>query len=82
MASSDRISTAGKVQLKLNSAQGVTLWLGKTSITPKEMLALDLPAGLHTLTFAVNLKERREGLTCELDDVPGSAARARIVGGK
>ena len=76
------VTTAGKVRLKLNSAKGVSLWLGTTPVAPRETLTLDLPTGLHTLTFALDVSERREGLTCELDDVSGSPARARIVGGK
>ena len=34
------------------------------------------------LTFAVDAKQRQDGLRCELEEVPGSAARARVVGGK
>jgi hypothetical protein len=48
----------------------------------KEETVLDLAAGVHTLTFAVNLAERREGLRCEVDEAAGSAARVRVVGGK
>ena len=43
---------------------------------------LDLPAGVHTLTVAIECAKRKEALRCELDDVPGSPVRVRIVGGK
>ena len=43
---------------------------------------LDLPPGVHTLTFALDVDRRKDGLRCELDDVPGSPARVRVVGGK
>jgi putative heme-binding domain-containing protein len=76
------VSTAGKVKLLLKSATGLTLWVDRTQTEVKDDLTLDLPAGLHTLTLAINLSERKEGVSCELDEVPGSPARARIIGGK
>jgi putative heme-binding domain-containing protein len=75
-------TTAGKVRLLLNSAKGLTLWLDGTPTEAKEEMALDLAAGVHTFTFAVDLGRRRTPLRCELDDLPGSAARVRVVGGK
>jgi putative heme-binding domain-containing protein len=75
-------STGGKVKLLLNSAKGLTLWVDKVPVEAKEEMVLDLAAGVHTLTFAVDLNRRREGLRCELKDVSGSKARVRIVGGK
>ncbi|HZT79381.1 MAG TPA: HEAT repeat domain-containing protein, partial [Gemmataceae bacterium] len=76
------VSTAGKVKLLLNSAAGVTAWLDGAPIEAKAEMVLDLPAGLRTLTFAVEPGKRKEALRLELDDVPGSPARARVVGGK
>ena len=75
-------STVGKVRLKLNGSKGVALWLDRVAMEMKAELLLDLSPGVHTLTFAVNLAQRGDGLRCELDDVPGSAGRVRIVGGK
>ena len=46
------------------------------------MLTLDLAAGAHALTFALDRTARNEPLRVELDDVAGSAARVRVVGGK
>jgi len=74
--------TPGKARLKLNSPAGLSLWLDRISLEAKEEVLLDLAQGVHTLTFAVNLAQRTEGLRCELDDVPGSAARVQPVGGK
>jgi hypothetical protein len=51
-------------------------------VEAKDVMRLDLPPGVRTLTFAIDRNERKEGLRCELDDVPGSPARARLVGGK
>jgi putative heme-binding domain-containing protein len=76
------VTTGGKVNLLLNAAAGLTLWVDGVPVEAKEQTALDLAAGVHTLTFALDLGRRREGLRCELDDVPGSGARVAIVGGK
>jgi putative heme-binding domain-containing protein len=75
-------SAPGKVRVKLNTSTGMALWLDRAPVEMKQELLLDLTPGVHTLTFTVNLAQRRDGLRCELDDVPGSAARVRIVGGK
>lgn len=76
------VSSPGKVRLKLNTAQGLALWLDRAPIQVKEELLLDLASGVHTLTFAVNTAQRTEGLRCELDDVVDSAARVHAVSGK
>jgi len=68
--------------LKLNSAKGVSIWLGRTAVPAQEAQTLDLPVGILTLTFALDLSKRPEGLMCELGDEPGSPARVRMVGGK
>jgi hypothetical protein len=76
------VTTAGSFVVRLNSAKGLTLWVDQNPIEAKESLELNLPAGLHTLTFVVDRNARRDGLRCELDDKPGSPARVRVVGGK
>jgi putative heme-binding domain-containing protein len=75
-------TAAGPVKLRLNAAAGLTLWLDATPVPVQPETVVNLSSGLHTLTFAVQLDQRKDDLRCELDDVPGSAARARIVGGK
>jgi hypothetical protein len=75
-------STGGKVKVLLNSSKGLTLWLDKEPIEAREEIVLDLTAGVHTLTFALDLNKRPEGLRCELGDVSASRARVRIVLGK
>src|SRR5262249_22072368 len=62
-------TTPGKVKVRLNSAEGLTVWLDQAPVDAREEMVLDLPAGKHTLTFAVDLGRRRDGLRCELDDV-------------
>ncbi len=75
-------TTPGRVRLSLNSALGLSVWVDGTSVEPRETIDLDLAAGLHTLTLAVNLGARTVGLRCALDDLPDSPARARVIGGK
>jgi putative heme-binding domain-containing protein len=75
-------STPGPVVLRLNTARALRLWLDRKPIEVKDATELNLTAGVHTLTFAVDLGQRKEALRCELEDQPGSAARVRVVGGK
>jgi putative heme-binding domain-containing protein len=76
------VSTGGRTKLLLNSAKGVKAWLDGEPIEVKEEMGLQPGVGLHTLTFALDRAVRTEPLRVELDDVPGSPARVRLVGGK
>jgi hypothetical protein len=76
------VAAAGKVRLRLNSVKGLRLLVGQKPAEVREVTELDLPTGVHTLTFVVDAGERREGLRCELEDQPRSGTEARIVGGK
>jgi putative heme-binding domain-containing protein len=76
------VTAGGKLKLVLNSTAGITLWVDGVPTEVSEVMVLELTAGVRTLTFAVDLAKRREGLRCELEDVPASPARVRIVGGK
>ncbi|MBY0525552.1 MAG: HEAT repeat domain-containing protein [Gemmataceae bacterium] len=76
------VTTGGKVKLLLNSMTGLTAWLDGVPLEIGEAMTLDLKPGVHTLTLALDLEKRRDGLRLELDDVPNSPARVRIVGGK
>lgn len=76
------VTTSGPFLVRLNTTKGLKLWVDRNPIAVKETLEVDLPVGLHTLTFVVDRAERREGLRCELTDKPGSPARVRVVGGK
>jgi hypothetical protein len=75
-------TTAGRAKILLNSAKGLKAWLDGEPVEARPELVLDLSAGVHTLTFLLDRGARREPLRVELDDVPGSAARVRVVGGK
>ncbi len=76
------VTTPGKIALKLSQTEGVKLWAGKQEITITGTTTLDLPAGSHTLTFALLEGKQGAAFTCELVDVEGSPARAQVVNGK
>jgi putative heme-binding domain-containing protein len=76
------VSTAGKVRLRCNDEAALLgVWLGGKSVSLGKSLDLDLPAGVQTVTFVVEANGKAN-LRVELEDVPGSGARARLVGGK
>jgi putative heme-binding domain-containing protein len=76
------VSTAGLVALRLNSAKGLRLWVDRRPVEVKEQMEIELTAGTHVLTFAVDPGARREGLRCELEDRPGATKGVRWVSGK
>ena len=69
------VTTAGKLRLKINNPKDASLWVGQTPTPLQEVVTLDLPVGLHTLTFVLDVTARRDGFMCELDD-----AQARRAG--
>jgi putative heme-binding domain-containing protein len=72
------VSTPGRIDLSLEPAEEVTAWLDG-SPKPLTSLALDLPAGRHTITLAV---PHDVLLRCELRDVAGSPAHIQPLLGK
>ncbi len=74
--------TAGEMQLVFNDARGVQLWLDQQPVDVAKEMKLKLTPGSHTLTLAVNKKERADGVRIELKDIPNSAAQARWVLGR
>jgi putative heme-binding domain-containing protein len=75
-------SAGGPIKLFLNSATGLSLWVDNESIQAGDQVLLNLRPGLHTLNFRVDLGQRKDDLRCEMEDVPSSSARVRIVSGK
>jgi putative heme-binding domain-containing protein len=76
------VSTPGAVKLATPNVEGLRLWVDGNEVQVKPEMQLDLPSGVHTLTWAVDLHRRREGTSSVLEDVPGSPARAQWVVGK
>ena len=76
------VTAAGMVKLLLNDPKGLSLWIDGR---PHEALAeilVELKPGIRTVTFALDLDRRNTGLRCELQEILGSTARVRVVGGK
>ena len=76
------VTTPGDVLLTLNSTDGLTVKLDGALLDFEKQTKLDLSEGLHTLTLRVDPIVRKEGILCQLVDVPGSPAVVRFVGGK
>jgi putative heme-binding domain-containing protein len=81
------VASPGKVRLAFNSLRGLSLWADGQWIelngAKTSDVVLDLPKGVHTLTFRVDTAKRGgEGLRVEVGDAAGSAAHATPVGGK
>ena len=76
------VSAGGPVRLNLNNSAGVSAWLDGTPLDVGKETTFDATPGLRTLTVVVQPEARAYPLWVELDDVPGSPARVRIVGGK
>jgi putative heme-binding domain-containing protein len=71
--------TPGKVRLKLNSLDGLSLWVDSASVELEKNPVLNLPKGTHYVTFVVDAKKRATGLRVELEEVPGSPARFQLA---
>jgi putative heme-binding domain-containing protein len=80
-------TTGGPVRLAIDATGGLTFYLDGRRVEPARetgdagALVLDLAPGVHTLAVAVP-GDRRDGIRCILEDVPGSPARAQVVLGK
>jgi putative heme-binding domain-containing protein len=75
------VTTPGKVRLTVSPVP-IACWLDGQRVSPSPTLDLDLTAGPHTLTFALPADPKAPGFRAELQDAPGSAARAQAVVGK
>jgi putative heme-binding domain-containing protein len=77
------VSTPGAVRFKLPKAPGLKVWVDANRIETAEAIDVDLAPGVHTVTLLV-VKDTPNpaGLRLELQDVPGSPARAQMVLGK
>jgi putative heme-binding domain-containing protein len=82
-----QVTTAGKVKLLLDAIEGLSFYLDGRCVEPIRepggagALVLELSPGVHALAVAIPA-DRREGIRCILEDVPGSSARAQVVLGK
>lgn len=71
--------TAGKVRLRVNGIEGLELSVNRDTVPlAGEVTDVELPAGEHVLMFTVDLDRRKAPLRVELEDTPGSPARAQL----
>ena len=76
------VTTPGRIQLKLNGAEGLQGFIDNTPLELSGEISLNVKQGVHTLTFAISNRKHPGGLRVELGEVAGSAARAQFVAGK
>lgn len=76
------VTTGGKLQLAWNSIAGIQLWVDGKPQPLTEALTLDLAAGRHQFTVAIDRVSHPDPIRVELKDVAGSAAQSQLVGGK
>jgi putative heme-binding domain-containing protein len=74
-------STPGKIKLLCNPKLGM-VWLDRKPLEVEEAMVIDVKSGLNTITLAVAPHGKKDALRVELEDLPGSPARVRIVSGK
>jgi hypothetical protein len=76
------VTTPGRIGLHIGETRGLSMWVDEVPIDAKGEVEIDLPAGVHALTFKIDVGERGQGLRVEVRDVPGSGGHARPVGGR
>jgi len=76
------VTAPGQIHLLLNDPRGVTMWIDGKPADASAKMELDLPRGVHTLLFKLDLSTRPQGLRAEVVDAPGSTAHAIAVGGR
>jgi putative heme-binding domain-containing protein len=77
------VAAAGKVQLVLPDAAGVTLWVDGAAVPAGRRVPLDLTRGVHTVALRIDLGRRKGSrLRCELAVPAVSSARAAFVAGR
>ena len=75
------VQVAGPVKLLLNSPKGLKLWIDARPVN-NLTVPLDLTAGKHTITFAIQRSQRGPiGLRAELTTPTGSPAKYTPEGG-
>lgn len=75
-------TAAGAVRLKVNAPQGLTVYVNDQPVDVQPEMTVTLPTGVATLTVIIDHSRREDPVKFELDDIPGSQARVRWIGGK
>jgi putative heme-binding domain-containing protein len=74
------VTATGPIKLKFNETKGLTAWLNGVPFDLTKEVTLEVANGVQTITIAIDTKTRTTGLKVELDEVPGSKTRARLIG--
>jgi putative heme-binding domain-containing protein len=76
------VTAAGKVKLLVPEPGGLSLWLDGVPVDVAKEIVLEVQPGVRALTLSIDRDARHAPLRVELDEVPNSPARAKLVGGK
>ena len=77
------VVTSGKVGLRLNDANGLTMWLDGKPVPAQTNLTLDLSRGIHELALRADPTARVErDLSLELVESAGGKGQAKFVDGR
>jgi putative heme-binding domain-containing protein len=74
----------GNVNLSVNSAAGITAWVGQRPLKLVDQGAVvDLSSGIHQITLAIDREVRQKGpLRIQLQDAENSPAQTRLLMGQ
>ncbi len=73
------VITPGRIGFDIGSSDGVQVWADDAPVAAAERTTCTLSAGLHSITFRIDLGRRSKPLLrCELVELPGGG-RARFV---
>ena len=75
-------TTPGRVRLAFGSEGVAAIWVNQASLSGGREQVIDLPAGLNTVTLALDPNRTGNVCSCELLDAAGSQAQVQVVGGK
>ena len=76
------VTTPGDAVLRLNSPDGLRVWLDSKPLEPADTMTVSLSSGTHRLTFAVLTDEREVPLRVELQPASESNVQAKFVMGE
>ena len=77
------VVTSGKIGLRLNDADGLTMWLDGRPVPAQTNLSLDLSRGVHELVIRADPAVRRQhDLSLELVGPAGNKGQAKFVDGR
>lgn len=76
------VSTAGAIGFRVNSIDGISLWVDSKPTPLTGDVTLDLGRGRHRLTMSIDRESRKLPVRVELVAIAGSKAQSQLVSGK